>query len=223
VLDWEQIDTVLLDMDGTLLDLHFDNYFWLQHLPLRYAEKHQLSAQQASSQLAAKIKHHEGSLNWYCLDFWSEALQLDIACLKREVQHKIRYRPQAEHFLKQLQQQGKTSYIVTNAHHNSIELKRQITGLDRWVDRIICAHDLALPKEDPAFWQQLQQHQPFDPDTTLLVDDSVPVLNSARHYGIRFLLTILQPDSQQPKRTILDYTGIEHFADIGLAELVIDG
>ena len=26
MINWQQIDTVFLDMDGTLLDLHFDNY-----------------------------------------------------------------------------------------------------------------------------------------------------------------------------------------------------
>src|SRR5688572_6670841 len=35
MIDWNAVDTVLLDMDGTLLDLHFDNYFWLTHLPKR--------------------------------------------------------------------------------------------------------------------------------------------------------------------------------------------
>ncbi|HBT55971.1 MAG TPA: haloacid dehalogenase, partial [Pseudomonas sp.] len=33
MLNWNAIDTVLLDMDGTLLDLHFDNHFWLEHMP----------------------------------------------------------------------------------------------------------------------------------------------------------------------------------------------
>ena len=42
-LPWSDIDTVLLDMDGTLLDLHFDNHFWLEHLPQRYAELHGVS------------------------------------------------------------------------------------------------------------------------------------------------------------------------------------
>ena len=40
MINWHDIDTVLLDLDGTLLDLHFDNYFWCQHLPLCYARRH---------------------------------------------------------------------------------------------------------------------------------------------------------------------------------------
>ncbi|MDH3916294.1 MAG: haloacid dehalogenase, partial [Chromatiales bacterium] len=34
--DWSTVDTVLLDMDGTLLDLRFDNYFWQELVPSRY-------------------------------------------------------------------------------------------------------------------------------------------------------------------------------------------
>lgn len=30
---WQEVDTVLLDMDGTLTDLAFDNYFWQTLVP----------------------------------------------------------------------------------------------------------------------------------------------------------------------------------------------
>ena len=40
MINWKNIDTVLLDMDGTLLDLHFDNHFWQTFVPLRYAQQH---------------------------------------------------------------------------------------------------------------------------------------------------------------------------------------
>ena len=43
LIDWEEIDTILLDMDGTLLDLNYDLHFWLEHLPLIYASQHQIS------------------------------------------------------------------------------------------------------------------------------------------------------------------------------------
>lgn len=216
MVDWDQIDTVLLDMDGTLLDLHFDNYFWLEHIPQRYAEKHNLPPQEAFEKLWQQFKQHEGSLNWYCLDFWSEALQLDIPKLKQEIRHKIRFRPQVKGFLQQLRVHNKRALIVTNAHQDSISLKLQSTGLDRWVEQILCSHDLECPKEDPEFWHKLQQQEPFARESTLLIDDSLPVLRAAREYGIRHLLTILQPDSQQPKREVQEFTGIEDFDDIGL-------
>ena len=46
-LDWHTIDTVLLDMDGTLLDLYYDNHFWREHVPMRFAEKQKISLDQA--------------------------------------------------------------------------------------------------------------------------------------------------------------------------------
>ncbi|HNG60363.1 MAG TPA: haloacid dehalogenase, partial [Cellvibrionaceae bacterium] len=39
MIPWQAIDTLLLDMDGTLLDLHYDNYFWLEYLPRAFAAK----------------------------------------------------------------------------------------------------------------------------------------------------------------------------------------
>jgi len=104
--------------------------------------------------------------------------------------------------------------IVTNAHQKSLQLKLQHTGLDRYVDRILSSHDFGVPKEDVAFWGLLQQQEPFDPARTLLVDDSLAVLRSAREYGIAQLLSIVQPDSQQPNRTIDEFNAITHFDEI---------
>jgi len=39
-INWSEIDTILLDMDGTLLDLNFDLHFWMEYLPLVLANKH---------------------------------------------------------------------------------------------------------------------------------------------------------------------------------------
>lgn len=91
-LPWSAIDTVLLDMDGTLLDLHFDNHFWLEHLPQRYAERNGLSRAEADAVLEPLFREHAGQLNWYCLDFWSRELDLSIRELKHEVAHLISLR-----------------------------------------------------------------------------------------------------------------------------------
>jgi putative hydrolase of the HAD superfamily len=72
VIDWQGIETVLLDMDGTLLDLHFDNYFWQEYLPLRYAEIKGMEAQAAKQHIVTQTRKIEGSLNWYSTDYWSE-------------------------------------------------------------------------------------------------------------------------------------------------------
>lgn len=213
-MDWTNIDTVLLDMDGTLLDLHFDTYFWLEHLPVRYAELHRVDFREAQQWLHQRIMQEQGTLNWYCLDYWSKELSVDIKALKREIRERIAFRPHVHDFLEHLKEQGVRRVIVTNAHQDSLSLKLEETGLDQLVDRIICSHDYQIPKEQQGFWQQLQKDEPFDPERTLLVDDSLSVLASAQEYGIGYLLSIIQPDSQQPGREIADFSAIDHFNEL---------
>ncbi len=214
LLDWNNIDIVLLDMDGTLLDLHFDNYFWLEHLPQRYAEQHNTSAECAREHLSALFAAQRGTLNWYCVDYWSHELRVDIAELKCEVEHLIDIRPHVEEFLARLHASPREVWLVTNAHRKSLDIKTRRTGIDRWFDRVISSHDLAAPKESLLFWQQLRSANPFDPARALLIDDTAAVLHAAQRFGIRHLLTLLQPDSRQAQRIDTEFPGILHFDEI---------
>lgn len=214
MLDWNAIDTVLLDLDGTLLDLHFDTYFWLEHLPARYAEHHGLEVQEVRQQLIQRIMKEQGTLNWYCVDYWSDAFNIDIAALKREISHKIAYRPQVKDFLQALKSQGKRVVIVTNAHQKSLDIKFEKTGINDLVDRVVTSHAFKRPKEDEEFWGLLQAVEPFDPDRTLFIDDNLHVLKSAQNHGIRWLLTIAQPDSQKPKNLHEEFSGVDDFDHI---------
>ncbi|MGH1374139.1 MAG: GMP/IMP nucleotidase [Cellvibrionaceae bacterium] len=214
MIDWHLIDTVLLDMDGTLLDLHYDNYFWLTHLPKRYAETHGVDEATATAKLQAHIKAHEGTLNWYCLEFWSDALDLDIRALKEEVKDKIAIRPFVVEFLQALQAQGKRLVLITNAHPQSLDLKMEITAIDQWLHMVISSHEFQQPKEAQAFWEELHQKEPFDPERTLFIDDTVRILDSAKTFGIRHLLCLHQPDSQRDHRAITEYPAIHHFDEI---------
>ncbi|HSB95856.1 MAG TPA: GMP/IMP nucleotidase [Spongiibacteraceae bacterium] len=214
LIDWEKIDTVLLDMDGTLLDLYFDNHFWLEHLPQRYAQRHVTSPERARAHLTALFAAQRGTLNWYCVDYWSRELQLDIAELKREVEHLIGIRPYVEEFLQRLHASPRQVWLVTNAHRKSLDIKMQRTGIDRWFDRIVSSHDLSAPKEAAEFWRHLRESHPFDPARALLIDDTATVLLAAQHFGIAHLLTLLQPDSRQAQRIATEFPGILHFDEI---------
>lgn len=214
MIDWQNIETVLLDMDGTLLDLYFDNYFWLEHLPKRYAELHHISEAEAKAILQPIFEQTQGTLNWYCLDYWSDTLKVDIPKLKQEVKHLISIRPKVVDFLKWLEKNGKKKLLVTNAHRDSLDIKLMETEIHHHLDELISSHDYRAPKEDQSFWQQLQQDHPFDPNKTLLIDDSQAVLKSAQRYGIRYLLSISQPDSQLPHRDQQDFHPILCFSDL---------
>ena len=213
-IDWSEIDTVFLDMDGTLLDLNFDNHFWQQHVPKRYAEKQGITVEQARQDLFPRFRQEEGTMNWYCIDFWSRELGLDIALLKQEVDHLIAVHPHVTDFLDALRQAGKQVLLVTNAHMKSLELKMQKTQLAGHFDQLVCAHDYGVPKENSDFWGRLSLKINYDAARTLLVDDSLAVLRSARGYGIAYLLAILQPDTQGPVKDVEEFMAIHHFIEI---------
>ncbi len=218
MIDWQTIDTVLLDMDGTLLDLHFDSHFWLEHLPRRYGELHQLDdvtqERLTKEQLIKRIKDTQGTLSWYSLDNWSRELGVDIIALKREIQHLIGLRGDALDFLQWLKIQHPRVVLATNADRPSLALKLPLTGLESYLDAIVSSQDVGAAKEEQAFWFALQEIEPFDPARTLFIDDNPRVLESAREFGIRNLLGIREPDSQRPEKVLKEFVALDRFADL---------
>lgn len=214
MIDWKRIDTVFLDMDGTLLDLHFDNHFWLEHVPRRYAQLKGITLEQSRQELLSRYKDIEGTLEWYCVDHWSRELGLDIALLKQEVDHLIAVHPHVVDFLHAMRDLKKRTVLVTNAHQKSLALKLERTQLGGQLDRVICSHDLGYPKESEQFWSHLQQLEPFERERTLFVDDSASVLRSADRYGIVWLLMILRPDTKGPTKTAEQFAAIHDFSEI---------
>ncbi len=194
--DLNEIETILLDLDGTLLDLHFDNHFWIEYVPVCYSEKHQVPLEQASEFLMKRYAEVRGSLDWYCVEFWTRELGLDIEQLKQEVAHKIAVHPFVHDFLQLARDKGKRVLLVTNAHPASLNLKMEKTELNKYFDRIINAHELGVAKEHDGFWEKLQDVEAYTPEKTLLIDDNHEVLECAERYGIKHLLAIHKPDSQ---------------------------
>jgi putative hydrolase of the HAD superfamily len=214
-VNWSSVETVFLDMDGTLLDLHFDNHFWLEYLPQRYAEQCNLPLEKAKALLLSMIMAERGSLNWYCTDYWSEKLSMDITSLKAEVSNLIGYRPYVIDFLNGLRKSGLRPVVVTNCHPDPLQLKLRCTGLNLYVDSIITSHHLGKAKEEPEFWQRLQQIVPYQTATTLMIDDSFSVLESAHNAGIAQCLAVLAPDSQQAAhKGHPSIPGIRHFDEV---------
>jgi putative hydrolase of the HAD superfamily len=215
IVEWDAIDTVLVDMDGTLLDLSFDTFFWREAVPQGYARLHRMSVPAAQAALAPRFEAKAGTLEWYCLDHWARDLGMDLKTLKREHGERIRFLPGAQEFLASVRARSKRLVIVTNAHRDTFAVKAERTGIDRLVDSVVCSHDFAAPKESAEFWRALEAHEPFDAGRTLLIEDSLSVLAAARAYGLRHTIAIRRPDSQLPPRAIAEFTAID-----GVFELV---
>ncbi|MGH8562584.1 MAG: HAD-IA family hydrolase [Gammaproteobacteria bacterium] len=214
MLDWASVETVLLDLDGTLLDLHFDTHFWTEHLPLRYAERSGIGLLAAKAELAPRLKAREGSLAWYCVDHWTRELGIEIAEIKREVAHLIAPHPRVPEFLAALSALGKRVMLATNAHPKSLAIKLPRVGLTGHFDAILCAHDFGAPKEHPRFWELARTHEPFDGRRTLLIDDNLACLRAAKAAGVRFLYGVLRPDSRAPPNPPSEFPAITGFGDI---------
>lgn len=214
MVDWEQIETVLLDMDGTLLDLHFDNYFWQEYLPLRWSEVHSEDVETARKTILPRLRAMEGQLAWYCLDYWSRELDINILEIKNGILDLISIRPTALEFLQSLDAIGKRPIMVTNAHQDLIALKLQRTGIGRFFDDIVSSHDLGMAKEELEFWSLLDSKQPYAAERTILVDDNLQVLRTARRYGIGHLYSIARPDSQAPARDTQEFFPVTDFSEL---------
>ena len=213
-VDWSGLDTILLDMDGTILDLAFDNHFWGIVIPREWGLQRGLDASTSQERLAPVFANEQGKLNWYCLDFWSNTLELDIPSIKARCTDGIRWRPQAETFLRQLQASHLDVVLITNAHPLTLEMKAEQVPIAQWFDKMISSHHYGTPKETPAFWNALMEEYPFNPERTLFMDDSERVLDSAKAFGIADLITMRQPDSTVPLREVTRFPAIHHFEEI---------
>lgn len=213
-LPWHAIDTVLLDMDGTLLDLHYDNHFWMEHLPQRYAELHGVSQAMAEMELQPLFERNAGQLQWYCMDFWSTELKIPVRELKLETAHLIALRPDADTFLAAIKQAGKRVIMITNAHRDSLSLKLERIELAPYFERLISSHDYGFPKESPQFWEALHADIHFDPARSLFIDDTLPILRSARDFGVGHLLAVKEPDSKKGPKDTAEFAAVGDYREL---------
>ncbi len=211
---WDKVTWVLLDMDGTLLDKHYDDYFWETLVPEEFARQQGLNLAAAKKEVYARYQREEGTLNWTDIDFWSRELNLDIPALKESIRHLIEVHPDTEDFLQFLRKVKKRVALVTNAHWKTLDLKMNHVGLLGFFDEVISSFDLGAPKEELSFWEILKKRLHFDPRQTLLVDDNADVLTTARNYGIHFLLFKAKSSSQLPPNPHPDFVTIESFHEL---------
>ncbi|MEE4241059.1 MAG: HAD-IA family hydrolase [Desulfopila sp.] len=211
---WNTIDTVLLDMDGTLLDKYFDDYFWEKYVPLNYARKHRLTNAEAEKALMAKYRSVESTLQWTDLYYWTEQLDLDIIKLKNEIHHLINVHEHVFDFFRFIKGMNKKLCLVTNAHSKTLEIKLAKTNIGPFFDNILCSEEVGEAKEHPQFWHNLENFIEFKKDRTLFADDTEKVLQAAGQYGIEHLVHIARPSTRMPLRYSENFFSIADFGEL---------
>ena len=216
MLAWADIDTVLLDMDGTLIDLYFDNYLWNVVVPQRFGEREGVDPKRAAELLYRDMLASKASLDFYDLDYWARQTRLDIDAIHEELLPLVRYRPGATAFVAAVRASGRPAILATNAHPRSVAVKHRAIGLLDKLDACYTAHELGAPKEHPGYWQCLAERLDgtYRPERTLLVDDNDVVLAAAQRAGIGHLRCVAQPDSKAEPRSDLPFPAIADFAEI---------
>lgn len=210
----ENIKCVLLDMDGTLLDKYFDDFFWEHLVPEKYAEKHNITFGKAKEELFKKYKAHERTLNWTDIDFWSSDLDLDIPALKEQIKHLIEVHPHVEEFLQKLKTQQKEVYLVTNAHYKVLDIKLKKTNIGRYFDRCITSFEIGYPKELLQFWKEIEKIIQFDKEKTLFIDDTLEILHTAKSFGIKHLLLKTRSNSKKQDIPQNDFLVLKDFKEL---------
>jgi putative hydrolase of the HAD superfamily len=210
----KEIKYILLDMDGTLLDLYFDDYFWGHLVPEKYAEKHDISFGSAKDFLYKTYRSHEKTLNWCDIDFWSRELRLDIPALKEQIRHLIEVHPHVIDFLKMVRKDKKKVFLVTNAHFKTVKIKFRKTQIGKYFDSVLCSFDVGHPKESIEFWPKAERRLKFDKESTLFIDDTEDVLVTAKDYGIKYLLFKASASSKASPKKSNKFMAINDFREL---------
>jgi HAD superfamily hydrolase (TIGR01509 family) len=214
LLKTKEISYILLDMDGTLLDKYFDDYFWGHLVPEKYAEKHKLTFGKAKEELFSKYRSQEGTLNWTDVDYWSRELKLDIIALKEQIRHLIEVHPHVEDFLREMRHRKKHIWIVTNAHYKVLSMKLKKTELGKYLDGAITSFDMGIPKEYLEFWERAQKRIGFKKEKTLFIDDTIDVLRTALRFGIKYLIHKAKANSKVEPVPSSEFISINDFSEL---------
>ncbi len=213
--DWPAIDTVCLDLDGTLLDQAYDNHIWRDLVPHRYALAKGMDLHAAYAEISRRFEERSGTLDWYCIEYWTRVLGVDIGALHREVRSHVDWLPGARDFLARMRESGKRLLLLTNSHPIALAVKHEQTGVLDFMDGAVSSHEFGAPKEDPRFWRAAIERFGFDPTRSLFADDNSRMLEAASRAGIRWVYGIRHWDTKGSHREHPDHAAVD-----GLWELV---
>jgi FMN phosphatase YigB (HAD superfamily) len=212
--DWSAIDTVLLDLDGTLLDQKYDNHIWRDLIPQRYALARGIELDAAYEEIGRKFEARAHTLDWYDIAYWTRELGVDVGGLHREVRSHCGWLPGARDFLLRMRAAGKRTILLTNSHPVALAVKHEETGVLDLLDEAATSHDFGAPKENAAFWTAARARFGFDPARSLFADDNTAMLDAARLSGVRWVFGIRHWDSRSSKREHVHHAAVDAVADL---------
>lgn len=212
--DWSAIDTVLLDLDGTLLDQAYDNHIWRDLIPQRFAVLRGLDLQAAYEEIGRLFEGRSGTLDWYDIDYWTRTLGVDVGALHREVRSHVAWLPGSRDFLERVKAAGKRLVLLTNSHPIALAVKHEQTGVLDHLDAAVSSQELGAPKENPRFWQAAHARFGYEPARALFADDNSKMLEAARNAGIRWVYGIRHWDTKGSRREHGVHLAVDGVADL---------
>lgn len=208
-MKWDSIETFFLDMDGTLLDLAYDNYFWHQHIPSVYAKYNNITFKKAKLILEKEYKKKQGSIQWYCLEYWSKKTNINLSIELLKTKNKIKVFPGAIDFLQSLKKKNIKIILLTNCPREMLNVKITQCKLWGYFNKIISSEDYEFAKETDQFWKILEERIFFNKNKTVFIDDNQDVLRYSYRNGIKNLVSINFPDSNEEKKSISKFLSID--------------
>ena len=182
---FKDIECLLIDMDGVILDNAYDNDFWQNQIPEVIADSKGIGFDDAKRLAIQIFNYKKNTKDWYDVDYWSNMLDIDIEAQKRSEKSfsRISLYDGVIDTLNVLKNKTKM-ILITNAHRKTLNIKLEKYNLTPYFDEIVCAHELHYVKEDIQLWYMLRSKYRLDYEKTLLVEDTINNINVGLSAGI---------------------------------------
>ena len=182
---FKDIECLLIDMDGVILDNAYDNDFWQNQIPEVIADSKGIAFDDAKRLAIQIFNYKKNTKDWYDVDYWSNMLNIDIEAQKRSEKSfsRISLYDGVIDTLSVLKNKTKM-ILITNAHRKTLNIKLEKYNLNPYFDEMVCAHELNYVKEDIQLWYMLRSKYRLDYEKTLLVEDTINNINVGLSAGI---------------------------------------